>query len=162
MNESERLKRLKELVDRLERLPASAERDRLLADARGRFVDVDTGERTQPRREAEPAAETLAHIARSVVPAAPAPAPAPPAAARPPAPAPAPRSAAPGGPRPAPAPRPAAPDPAPPAPASMEPAEPSDWGLPGDWLSLDDDPPVAPADKPDDDAPPPWRLGLRG
>ena len=39
----ERLKRLKDLVDQLERLPASEDRDRILAEVRSRAVDVDTG-----------------------------------------------------------------------------------------------------------------------
>ena len=39
----ERLKRLKDLVDQLERLPASPDRDRVLAEVRCRAVDVDTG-----------------------------------------------------------------------------------------------------------------------
>jgi hypothetical protein len=39
----ERLKRLKDLVDRLERLPPSPDRDRVLAEVRSRAVDVDTG-----------------------------------------------------------------------------------------------------------------------
>jgi hypothetical protein len=38
-----RLKQLRDLVDQLERLPASAERDRMLREVRGRLVDVDTG-----------------------------------------------------------------------------------------------------------------------
>jgi hypothetical protein len=39
-----RLKRLKDLLDQLERLPASADRDRMLREVRGRVVDLDTGE----------------------------------------------------------------------------------------------------------------------
>ena len=39
----ERVKRLKDLVDQLERLPASADRDRVLAEVRSRAVDLDTG-----------------------------------------------------------------------------------------------------------------------
>ena len=39
----ERLKRLKDLVDQLERLPASPDRDRILSEVRSRAVDVDTG-----------------------------------------------------------------------------------------------------------------------
>jgi hypothetical protein len=39
----ERLKRLKDLVDQLERLPASPDRDRVLAEVRSRAVDLDTG-----------------------------------------------------------------------------------------------------------------------
>jgi hypothetical protein len=38
-----RIKRLKDLVDRLERLPASPDRDRVLSEVRSRAVDVDTG-----------------------------------------------------------------------------------------------------------------------
>jgi hypothetical protein len=38
-----RVKRLKDLADRLERLPASVDRDRVLSDVRSRAVDVDTG-----------------------------------------------------------------------------------------------------------------------
>lgn len=39
----ERLKRLKDLVDQLERLPESPDRDRILAEVRSRAVDIDTG-----------------------------------------------------------------------------------------------------------------------
>jgi hypothetical protein len=39
----ERLKRLKDLVDQLEQLPASPDRDRVLAEVRSRAVDLDTG-----------------------------------------------------------------------------------------------------------------------
>jgi hypothetical protein len=38
-----RIKRLKDMVDRIERLPASEDRDRLLSEVRSRAVDVDTG-----------------------------------------------------------------------------------------------------------------------
>ena len=38
-----RVKRLKHMVDRIERLPASEVRDRLLSEVRSRAVDVDTG-----------------------------------------------------------------------------------------------------------------------
>jgi hypothetical protein len=44
MSRTHRLKRLTELLDQLERLPPSAERDRMLREVRARFVDVDTGE----------------------------------------------------------------------------------------------------------------------
>jgi hypothetical protein len=40
---AERVRRLKDLVDRLERLPASADRDRVLSEVRSRAVDLDTG-----------------------------------------------------------------------------------------------------------------------
>src|SRR5215218_8145615 len=38
-----RVKRLKEMVDQIQRLPASPDRDRMLAEVRSRAVDVDTG-----------------------------------------------------------------------------------------------------------------------
>jgi hypothetical protein len=40
---AKRVKRLKDLVDRLERLPASPDRDRVLSEVRSRAVDLDTG-----------------------------------------------------------------------------------------------------------------------
>jgi hypothetical protein len=43
MSGKRRLEQLKELVGRLEQLPSSAERDRVLAEVRARAVDVDTG-----------------------------------------------------------------------------------------------------------------------
>ena len=53
----ERVKRLRDLVDQIERLPASPDRDRLLSEIRSRAVDIETG--TTPRamlplREPEP------------------------------------------------------------------------------------------------------------
>jgi hypothetical protein len=39
----ERLQRLKDLVEKLERLPESPDRDRVLAEVRSRAVDLDTG-----------------------------------------------------------------------------------------------------------------------
>jgi hypothetical protein len=36
-------KRLREMVDQIERLPVSPDRDRLLSEVRSRMVDVDTG-----------------------------------------------------------------------------------------------------------------------
>jgi hypothetical protein len=38
-----RLRRLKELLARIEQLPASSERERMLGEVRARVVDVDTG-----------------------------------------------------------------------------------------------------------------------
>jgi hypothetical protein len=38
-----RLQRLRHLLDRIEKLPASAERERMLREVRARVVDVDTG-----------------------------------------------------------------------------------------------------------------------
>lgn len=83
-----RIKRLKDLVDRLERLPASPDRDRVLMEARSRAVDLDTGEtpRAMPVRQPTPA--PIAHKpptrqrpagAARRVPCAPAPAPVEPA-----------------------------------------------------------------------------------
>jgi hypothetical protein len=43
VNSERRLNRLRELLDQLERLPPSAERERMLREVRGRLVDVDTG-----------------------------------------------------------------------------------------------------------------------
>jgi hypothetical protein len=40
---AKRVKRLKDLVDLLERLPASPDRDRVLSEVRSRAVDLDTG-----------------------------------------------------------------------------------------------------------------------
>ena len=55
---AERVKRLKDLADLLERLPASPDRDRVLSEVRSRAVDVDTGitpRATLPVREPAPA-----------------------------------------------------------------------------------------------------------
>ena len=43
MNSEQRVRRLRELLAQLERLPASADRERMLREVRGRLVDVDTG-----------------------------------------------------------------------------------------------------------------------
>jgi hypothetical protein len=40
---AQRIKRLKDLVDQLERLPPSSDRDRVLSEVRSRAVDLDTG-----------------------------------------------------------------------------------------------------------------------
>jgi hypothetical protein len=53
-----RVKRLREMVDQIERLPVSPDRDRLLSEVRSRAVDVDTGVTPRailPLREPEPA-----------------------------------------------------------------------------------------------------------
>ena len=42
---AKRVKRLKDLVGLLERLPASPDRDRVLSEVRSRAVDLDTGVR---------------------------------------------------------------------------------------------------------------------
>jgi hypothetical protein len=52
-----RVKRLKDLVDQIERLPESPERDRLLSEIRSRAVDIETGVTPRamlPLREPEP------------------------------------------------------------------------------------------------------------
>ena len=53
-----RLTRLRKLVDRLERLPESTEREWMLTEARGRIVDVETGAAPRALRpiETEPPA----------------------------------------------------------------------------------------------------------
>src|SRR5688572_13320097 len=53
-----RVQRLRDMVDQIERLPASPDRDRLLSEVRSRAVDVDTGVTPRsmlPLREPEPA-----------------------------------------------------------------------------------------------------------
>ena len=141
----ERLQRLKDLVDQLERLPASPDRDRVLAEVRSRAVDVDTGVTPRamlPVREPTPP------------PVAPKPRPEryrPSAITRRPSPA---RPIQPA--RPAPAPVRAA------APAATD-----DLGglLWDDRLSLEDAPELAPLPhnpRNPDGTVPPWTLGLRG
>jgi hypothetical protein len=46
----DRLTRLRALIDRLERLPASPESEWMLREARARMVDVETGERPREMR----------------------------------------------------------------------------------------------------------------
>ena len=137
----ERLKRLKDLVDQLERLPASPDRDRVLAEVRSRAVDVDTGVTPRamlPLREPTPP------------PSAPKPRPVryrPGAVQRTPAAA-----------RPAQAARPA------PAPARTA-ADELGVLLWDDRSSLEDSPELAPlphAPRDADGSVPPWALGLRG
>jgi hypothetical protein len=139
----ERLQRLKDLVDQLERLPASPDRDRVLAEVRSRAVDVDTGVTPRamlPVREPTPP------------PAAPKPRPEryrPRAITHTPSPA---RPVQPARTAPAPAPARAAAD---------------DLGvlLWDDRLSLEDSPELAPlphAPRNPDGSVPPWALGLRG
>ena len=63
MTSAQRLKRLREMIAQLERLPATPERDRMLREVRARLVDVDTGE--PPR--AFPAADVDSILADSLV-----------------------------------------------------------------------------------------------
>jgi hypothetical protein len=59
MNDRDRLDQLRRLLDRVERMPTSADRDWMLAEVRRRAVDVETGiapapMRALPRDEREP------------------------------------------------------------------------------------------------------------
>jgi hypothetical protein len=70
MNQQDRLDQLRGLRDRLERMPASADRDWMLGQVRARAVDVETGAPAGPMRarpedesEAEQAAERSAPTA---------------------------------------------------------------------------------------------------
>ena len=57
-----RIQRLRDMVDQLERLPASPDRDRLLSEVRSRAVDVDTGVTPRsvlPMREPDPEPEPV-------------------------------------------------------------------------------------------------------
>jgi hypothetical protein len=56
----QRVAKLRDLVARLEQLPASDERDRILRDVRSRTVDVDTGATPQAMRPAPAAVEPAA------------------------------------------------------------------------------------------------------
>ncbi len=137
MATGQRVQRLRDMVDRLERLPASPDRDRLLGEVRSRAVDVDTGVTPRsmlPMREPEPepvmpspAKRERAKATRRV-------------AAR--TPAPAPRLARVSG-------------------ASSPARNPDQWPPLGDRLSLEDtlQPHVQVSGH---RAVPPWTLGLRG
>jgi hypothetical protein len=62
-----RVQRLRDMVDQIERLPASPDRDRLLSEIRSRAVDVDTGVTPRsmlPLREPEPDPEPAAVMPR--------------------------------------------------------------------------------------------------
>ena len=64
MSSENRLRRLRELIAKLEALPASAETERMLREVRARLVDVDTG--VTPR-EMLPADPVLAAIEPATV-----------------------------------------------------------------------------------------------
>ena len=53
MTDQHRLAQLKVLLDRLERMPASPDRDYMLAEVRSRAVDIDTGIKPSPMRPLE-------------------------------------------------------------------------------------------------------------
>lgn len=81
---ADRVKRLKDLIDVIMRLPESPDRDRLLSEIRSRAVDLDTGVTPRamlPLREPAPTAVAVAPRRpkrRAVMPPAPPRAPAPP------------------------------------------------------------------------------------
>ncbi len=54
MNDRDRLDQLRGLLDRVGRMPASAERDWTLAEVRARVVDVETGTPPTPMRALPP------------------------------------------------------------------------------------------------------------
>ena len=54
MGNDHRLRRLRELLARIEQLPASAETERMLSEVRARIVDVDTGETTRAMLPVDP------------------------------------------------------------------------------------------------------------
>jgi hypothetical protein len=63
MKDRDRLDQLRGLLDRLERMPASPDRDWMLAEVRARAVDVETGVQPAPLRalpQSEPDAEPSA------------------------------------------------------------------------------------------------------
>jgi hypothetical protein len=134
VNSEQRLQRLRELVAQLERLPASADRERMLREVRGRLVDLDTG--VAPRAMLPIEAEAI-HAVDPVPRAVRAPRP------RPPLPA-----------RAAPRPRPV------PPPDPPKPVDPTSLGV-SDVLSLDDPAPPPSEERPERRAGP-WTRGLRG
>ncbi len=132
---ADRVKRLKDLIDEVMRLPESPDRDRLLTEVRSRAVDLDTGVTPRamlPVREPAPAPVAPRLPKRRAV--------------TPPAP-----------------PRTPSPAPAQPAPALRSTAD-VDWDTmlsETALLSLDDAPDCRPAQQ-DDRSARPWTLGLRG
>ena len=143
MGSEHRVKRLRELIEQLERLPATAERDRMLREVRARVVDVDTGiasdtptldPGTLPgrlRREPASPQPPVARAARPEQPVAPRPAPA----------------------KPAP----------PPQPQADEPEVPDGvLSLAGDDVLMLDDPPFLPGEEHGKARVAPWTRGLRG
>jgi hypothetical protein len=60
MNDDQRLERLHLLLNRLERLPASPDRERMLYEVRVRAVDVETGVPPRPMRPSDADATTSA------------------------------------------------------------------------------------------------------
>ena len=143
MTEHERLKRIHALRAQLERMPASPDRDRILDDVRRRAVDIETGGRTTPLREAEP--ELVLDVPEPPIEVAPAPRPKPTPVAPPP--------------RTKPPSSPSSVAGAVAAKAATQAAGPA-WLPEGITLSLEDDA-VAPEPSPPRRAAP-WARGLRG
>ena len=141
MGSEHRLKRLRELIDQLERLPATAERDRMLREVRARVVDVDTGVAPDALPSLDP--DALPGRTRRAA------APRPTAVERPVRPQP------PAAPRPAPA-KPA------PQPRAEEPGAEDLLSLAADDVLSLDDPPYVPDEEPGKLAVAPWARGLRG
>jgi hypothetical protein len=54
MNDRDRLEQLRGMLDRLERMPASPDRDWLFGEVRARRVDVETGAPPAPMRSHDP------------------------------------------------------------------------------------------------------------
>src|SRR4051794_33957320 len=79
MNDRDRLEHLRVLLDRLERMPAAADRDWMLREVRARAVDVDSGVRPAAVRalpaDAAKAELAAAHVRVNERPARPKPAP---------------------------------------------------------------------------------------
>lgn len=143
MGSEHRVKRLRELIEQLERLPATAERDQMLREVRARVVDVDTG--VAPDGPALDPGALPGRLRR-------APAPPPPAVTR------AVRPEPPVAPRLAPA-KPAPP----PQPRADEPEGPDGvLSLAADDVLLLDDPPYLPGDEQGEARVAPWTRGLRG
>jgi hypothetical protein len=59
MNDRDRLHQIRALRERLERLPASPQRDRILRDVRSRAVDIESGMPAAPMRPAVEEDEAL-------------------------------------------------------------------------------------------------------
>src|ERR1700712_233217 len=163
MTDHDRLAQLRVLLDRLENMPASPDRDWMLAEVRSRAVDIDTGIAPRPMRPLE-GGMTLEAEATPARPAA-APAkrkPQPQPQVQPPAPvrAPAPRRA------PAPAPRPATIIQSPswevtiPTPGNRD--DRVDLLALDGLLSLGDDAPAGEPGESDARSTRPWAGGLRG
>ena len=68
MNERDRLNQIRALRERLERLPASPQRDQLLQDVRRRAVDIESDAPTAPMRPFVPDADVPSQEAPSATP----------------------------------------------------------------------------------------------